>query len=179
MSEIIIIYSTIKFGRGRSEEQTLLTSIMNILKNTFFWLILLFITLPACDKDDELNVVSNREYNVGITIMGGYSQYISIFNGSYSGSESSVAFKPLKEGKIKEMQIKVSRNSLSENGKVVLRKNGNDSLIQEIEKGKTGYFVASDSIQLLADDEINLYVDASSQKQGEIELSIRVIIDYP
>lgn len=153
---------------------------MNTLKHTFFWILLLAFTVTACNDDnDDLSVVSNGEYNVGLSILGGYSRYVSIYTGANSGNESSVAFKPQKDGVVKEMEIKVSKNTLSENGKVVLRKNGSDAIVQDIGSGTTGYLVSANSVPLNPDDEINLFIDASNREQGELELTIRVVVEYP
>lgn len=153
---------------------------MNTFKRSLLWILLLVFTVTACNnEDDDLSIVSNGEYNVGLTIMGGYSRYVSLYTGANSGNESSVAFKPLQAGTVIEMEIKVTKNTLAENGKVVLRKNGSDAIVQDIDGGTTGYLISADSVPLTSDDEINLFIDASSLEQGELELTIRVVVEYP
>ena len=150
---------------------------MNRLFRKIVVTFLLIFLLTNCSKDEDTRSTVT-EYTVWIGLMGGYTKYLSVFNNGVFEDESSAAFVPLKDCKINELKIKVTKNDLNSDAQLIMRKNGTSTTMSiRIPQGQTGYFSNSDVVSLKATDEIDLFLDTSSSSGGEIDITIGIALE--
>lgn len=134
----------------------------------------------SCSKEEDgVDDAIQSEFTVSVSLLGGYSKYISLYTNAAYEHETPAAFRPLKSGSIVQLEVKVARNSYNSGALLCVRKNGsNTSLLIDIPAGETGYFVVNENVPIEKSDEINLYLDATNNSDSQLlEFTARVVTE--